>query len=72
MIFEENTLGIGLLNSSSSLSHIDPFDIYEESGLTIPSFEVLAKLSLFFPYLIDSWYTSIEHIDTLFHLSNNN
>ena len=36
MIFDENTFGIVLLNSSSSLSYGDPFDIVEDKGSTIP------------------------------------
>lgn len=40
MIFDENTLGINLLNSSSSLLNNDPFDIIEEPRLIVTLFGV--------------------------------
>lgn len=36
MIFDENTLGLGLLKYTSSLLYSDPFGIVEDTGLTIP------------------------------------
>ena len=43
MIFDENTYGLELLKSSSSLSYSDPFGIVEDTGLTIPLMCILTN-----------------------------
>ena len=64
MIFDENSLGIKLLNTSFDLLHNDPFDIGPNFGLTIP-FGVLTSLSNSLPESIGVQYTLIEIITSL-------
>jgi hypothetical protein len=54
MIFDDNTLGINLLNPSFGLLHSDPFDNVTDIGSTIPSFGILTNQSTFVPKLIGS------------------
>ena len=55
MVFGVNILGTKLLNSSFGLFHSDPFDIFEESGSTVPYFEFLTRQSTFIPESTGSW-----------------
>ena len=54
MIFDENTLGIKLLNSSSCLLHSDPFDIVVYIGSIIPFFGASTSQMAFVPESIGS------------------
>ena len=63
--------GSKFLNSSSSLVHSDPFDIFEGSESTIPLFEASSRKLNSIPESTGSRSTLTENIDTLAHSINN-
>ena len=71
MIFGENILGTKLLNSSFGLFHSDPFDIFEESGSTVPYIEFLTRQSTFIPESTGSWSTLTKKVNTPTPMNNN-
>jgi len=74
VIFDEKTSCIKLLNSFSSLLHVDLFDIIEEIGLVAPSFGVSTRNLTFIPELTSSLSTpnqTVETHDLLFEVDHN-
>ena len=51
---DEKTSSLGLLNSSSGPSYIDPFGIVEDTGSTVHLMSILTSLLTFFPKSNDS------------------
>ena len=72
MIFDENTFGIKLLNSSSGPLYNNLFEIFENKGSTIPFMGISDSSSASVPKSTGSWSTLTENITFLDQLSKGN